>query len=329
MSTRRGLSTSILSSERKKKKSMSDIINEQLDAGDVASLDGDAWDAVGGDCPRIDDYREESSQRDDEDEDGGKIDGDRMRSKLKRSKSENSQQQRKKLRHRGPLDASLSTGEYAATPVDVEAAMDDIFGALEMNDEDDDAMGLFPSRVNDEENSAHDTDDDEDGFKSRKKSKKRASGKPETEEEYVERLEAQQAMKRKTRRVGGGGAEEDDILEQLETLRTAQMELVGTGAQESGEEDDQRAKQRQRAQDAVKHYVMVYSQLLRVRIKLQPVVARAIAFPQYYSLPDYLQVDDERAKLDREEVSHHLRDLLALFNTLSDDEKVTQKQKSP
>ncbi|EKF30162.1 hypothetical protein MOQ_006029 [Trypanosoma cruzi marinkellei] len=331
MSTSRGLSG------RRKKKSISDIVNEQIGGGDAESYEVDAWDEFGGDNPKIDDYHEGDEHDDDDDVVGSVKKRSRTERRL-REPTHRPQQGRKQLRRRGPLDASLSTGAYAATPVDVEAAMDDIFGALEMNDGDEDEMNFLDSykdgagegKINeDDESSAAAavaaspaTKDNSVG-----KKRKRVGGKPETEEAYIAWLEAQQAKKR-ARRHGIAGGDEDGILEQLESLRNAQMEVVAKEVQE-GEDDseDPRAKQRRRAQAALRHYVMVYSQLLRVRIKLQPSIARAVAFPQYYALPDYLNSDEAQIRQGTEEVVRRLHDLLGVFYLLtSDDKQVKQKE---
>ncbi|KEG09283.1 protein AATF/BFR2 [Trypanosoma grayi] len=323
MSARRGTPALMSSSTaRKRKKSMSEIVNEQFAESDARSREGDVWDDVGGEAPQIDDYYNDDD------------DYDVPAPASKRSRTEQ-QQQPKRLRRRGPLDASLSAGEYAATPVDVEAAMDGIFGALEMNDDDDDYADEDLAALHEDDSDGYgdeDDDDDEDGEEEEaaerksKQKRKRASGRPETEEEYVAWLEAQQEKKQARRRAAGGDGE-SGILEQLESLRKAQMELGVKEAQEGSDAaDDPRVKQRQRAQAAVRHYVMLYSQLLRVRIKLQPAVARAVAFPQYYALEDFLQEENAQAKADVEEVASNLRELLGTFHALSTDGKQQQQQ---
>ncbi|ESL11573.1 hypothetical protein TRSC58_00672 [Trypanosoma rangeli SC58] len=322
MSASRGLSG------RRKKKSLSEIVNEQLDNGGAGRHEVDAWDDLGGDAPKIDDYYEGDDY---DDKNAVELATKRSRTERLREPRHRPQQRPQQLRRRGPLDASLSTGEYAATPVDVEAAMDDIFGALEMNDADEDQMPFLDGYMDgaggdnsreDEESFAGAVDATTD--KSRGKKRKRASGKPETEEEYIAWVEAQQ-MKKRARRHASAGGDEDDILEQLESLRHAQMELVAKETQEGdGDDDDLRAKQRQRAQAAVRHYVMVYSQLLRVRIKLQPPIARAVALPQYYALPDFVRSDEAQIKHSMEVVAKHLNDLLGAFYLLATDDKQTK-----
>ncbi|ORC88999.1 protein AATF/BFR2 [Trypanosoma theileri] len=369
MSVRRGqLSSSSSSSLTRRrstnKKSVSDIINEQFANEDGRFGETDAWDDVGGDGPHIDDYRDDGSGGDDDEGNNSYLHQYETLPAAKRKKTEGIQQKRqaeekknKKLRRRGPLDSSLSTGEYAATPVDVEAAMDGIFGALEMNDDEDydedfdyndyddeddadfsdmqkDSKGSrkkggqdYDYDYDDEDYEEEDAADDKAETSHGKKRKRTSGGKPETEEEYIAWLEARQAKKQALRRSLGGDAE-GDILEQLESLRNVQMELLAKEAVE-GSEDDPRAKERQRAQAAVRHYVMVYSQLLRVRLKLQPIVARAVAFPQYYALPDFLESDEGEIHTGVNEVVDSLESLLTTFYALAKDGKESkEKQKS-
>ncbi|PWV08738.1 putative AATF protein [Trypanosoma cruzi] len=321
-------------SGRRKKMSISDIVNEQIGGGDAERYEVDAWDEFGGDNPKIDDYHE-GDEHDDDDDVVGSVKRRSGTERRLREPTSRPQQERKQLRRRGPLDASLSTGAYAATPVDVEAAMDDIFGALEMNDGDEDEMnfldfykdGAGGDKINEDDESSAAVASTAIKDNSLGKKRKRVGGKPETEEAYIAWLEAQQAKKR-ARRHDIAGGDEDGILEQLESLRNAQMEVVAKEVQE-GEDDseDPRAKQRRRAQAALRHYVMVYSQLLRVRIKLQPSIARAVAFPQYYSLPDYLNSDEAQIRQGTEEVVRRLRELIGVFYHLtSDDKQVKQKE---
>ncbi|RNF26690.1 protein AATF/BFR2 [Trypanosoma conorhini] len=312
MSSSRGLSG------RRKKKSLSEVLNEQLGNGGAGRRGEEAWDDFGGDAPKIDDYHEEGDYDDDE---------EAVESAAKRGRTERPREpKQRQLRRRGPLDASLSTGEYAATPVDVEAAMDDIFGALEMNDADEDETNFLGSYTHGSGGDEIHEDGDSSAAaeaaaeKARGKKRKRAGGKPETEEAYIAWLEAQQRKKRAGRRRDAAGGDEDGILEQLESLRNAQMELVAKETQEDDVED-LRARQRQRAQAAVRHYVMVYSQLLRVRIKMQPCVSRALALPQYYALPDFLQSGEAEVKHSIEMVTDYLNDLLGVFYLLATDDK--------
>ncbi|KAH9601177.1 Apoptosis-antagonizing transcription factor [Trypanosoma melophagium] len=364
MSARRGQfsssssSSSIMRRRSTMKKSMSDIINEQF-ADEKGQFDEtDAWDDGGGDGPHIDDYHEDGGIGEEDcynDNDNNRyLQQHETGPAAKRKKTERLQQEqqeekkRTKLRRRGPLDASLSTGEYAATPVDVEAAMDGIFGALEMDEhEDDDDFGDIPmngtAAINSDDNANNEDEDDyynnnyyyyeseersaAETLRGKKRKRTSGGGQPETEEEYIAWLKARQAKKQALRR-SIGGDDEGNILEQLESLRNAQMELMAKETAE-GDKDDPRAKERQRAQAAVRHYVMLYSQLLRVRLKLQPVVVRAVAFPQYYALPDFLKSDGGEIRSGVDEVVDSLNTLLSTFYSLASDGKESkQKQKS-
>ncbi|CAJ16179.1 hypothetical protein, conserved [Trypanosoma brucei brucei TREU927] len=291
MSTRSGKQASMCG--KKRLKSVSDIINEQFSGNGAERNDMDAWDELGGDKPQIDDYYEGN---DSGNEGADDFDGMPPLSTTKRRRTEHKLPQRKeekRLRRRGPLDPSLSAGDYAATPVDVEAAMDGIFGALEMGEDD---------------------EEDISGEGDAKGSKRGGGRKYETEEQYVKWLEAQQA-KKLSKRPDSGLTEEDDILQQLESLRSAQVELLHK--QESGDTSNPQAREREQVQKAIHHYVMVYSQLLRMRIKLQPVVARAVTFPQYYALKDFLQNGDETIKKETKVVTGSLKELLGTFLSLA------------
>ncbi|KAG8343254.1 putative AATF protein [Trypanosoma vivax] len=283
---------------RKRRKSVSDVVNDQFIREATRGHDVDAWDDVGGDAPQIDDYYEWDENNHDDGEEyhgGGASSASAVQKQVETKRNVKTQdRQQKRLRRRGPLDESLMTGEYAATPVDVEAAMDNIFGALEV--EDDDFDGEFT----------------EEG----EKSKGRKHKKRETEEEYIKMLEARQEKKRVKFR---GTDEEGDILQQLEDLRSAQMQLLH---QREGEEDsDPRAEERERTQAAVRHYLMVYSQLLRTRIKLQPAVVRAAAFPQYYALNDFVENGGTSISEGIAEVRRYLRDILGVLSSLADDKQ--------
>nr|CCC89337.1 unnamed protein product [Trypanosoma congolense IL3000] len=290
MSSRHVQSSSV--SGRKRKKSVSDIINEQFGISDARRNSADEFDDFYGDGPMIDDYYEGNESGDENMDDN--VDS-RITPASKRHRAEDTssrKKQEKRLRRRGPIDPSLSTGEYAATPVEVEAAMDDLFGALEMDEDD---MSL----------------DEGEGLQVNEKGKHR---KAETEEEYIQWLEAQQ-KKRQRRRGAAGLTEEGDILQQIEALRSAQVELLQR-EQEGGSAADPEAKERVKAQEAIQHYVMLYSQLLRMRIKLQPVVTRAIAFPQYYALSDFIDNGDSQIREGTTAVVQSLRGVWGKFTPL-------------
>lgn len=204
---------------------------------------------------------------------------------------------KRKLRHRGPLDASLSEGKYTAKPVaDVEAMMDDMFADLDMSNLDAEAEeDVYGS----DEGSSQSAGGDE-GAEGRGKQRRRRRVKDLTEEEYAAFL----AEKRKKRRValkngsglslGAVDGEEGAILEQLESLRQAQVSLVkGAGEGEGGANRSDDAAAQAKTQEAVKHYIMLYAQLLRIRVKLQPAVVKAISIPQYYAKSLFTERQEE------------------------------------
>eukprot|EP00796_Vickermania_ingenoplastis_P005727 gene5727-4088_t len=204
------------------------------------------------------------------------------------------------LRRRGPLDDSLSTGKYASTPVNVEAAMDDLFGGLDMGDLDDEANDLI----------GDDSDADEDG-EDGASGDERAAGQRPSKRKRVKDLSAEEYMeyveKKAKRRKGagsslsgaasglrlssreGGNEEEEDILQQLELLRAQQLHLVqgaavdGSDAEEAAAREAEEKQRRERTKEAVRYNIMLYSHLLRLRVKLQPAVVKAISLPQYYA----------------------------------------------
>ncbi|KAK7195564.1 AATF protein [Novymonas esmeraldas] len=262
-----------------------------------------------------------------------------------------------RLRHRGPLDASLSEGKYAAAAVDVEAAMDDIFGALDMGDMDaegeeiySDVDGSDAAGAASEEGDDEDDDEDDGGRSSGSGSgsggdqrpgrrgdtargaaaqakdgagRKRRRAKDLTEEEYAAWLEKKSASLKGSRRplsFSGDGSvsdavlnsEEADVLRQLGELRQTQMSLVPSSA-DAADPSSAAAAQAQsdgaRTRDAVQHLVMVYGQLLRLRVLLQPAVTKAVCMPQYYALPLFTKADaDVDAAAGTEEELDEMRE---------------------
>ncbi|TPP45489.1 Apoptosis antagonizing transcription factor family protein [Leishmania donovani] len=182
-----------------------------------------------------------------------------------------------RLRHRGPLDASLSEGKYAATPVNERGGR----GVASKND----AVG-----------------------------RKRRRAKDLTEKEYTAWLENKSSKQKKAGQLrrsislGGGNSgvgeavldsEEADILRQLSELRQTQMSLVpagnaaSAGTSSAAAETASTQTDAKQTRDVVQHLIMVYGQLLRLRVLLQPAVTKAISMPQYYAHSLFVDGDAE------------------------------------
>ncbi|CUG90059.1 apoptosis antagonizing transcription factor-like protein, putative [Bodo saltans] len=168
-------------------------------------------------------------------------------------------------RLRGPLDESLAKGAYDAIPVSMSdfdsTNVDDIFGMLDEG-EGDAAEG--------------------DAF--------------EDEDEYATWLEerakkAPRKSRRSTAAASSGGdgqqqfagATEDDIdiLQQVAALRERQLAVV---AESTADNDEATARSNDDRAAALRGLLDQYNQLLKLRVRLQPVVAKMVQFPQHYSL---------------------------------------------
>ncbi|CCW60781.1 unnamed protein product [Phytomonas sp. EM1] len=296
---------------KKKRKPLAELVHEELDAstshhspsdryGKGDPLTGDDADAGMGGAVEEYDWENDSEE--------AFSPSSSAKNGKTRKRLRGEEDSRGKLRRRGPLDPMLSQGKYAATPVDVETAMDNIFGALDMADLDAEGEELYEVDEDGEEGLESDDDDgageeSDDDFETRgkKKGKKAARKKVKrakdlTEEEYVEWLSKKQ---QKRRRTAGGllsssdphGGEEEAILEQLESLRQQQLQLVRRAPREGegeGEVESSSASP-SRAQEAIRHFVSLYTQLLHVRAKLQPAVCRAVGLPPYYARSLFLE----------------------------------------
>lgn len=186
--TKDGRQVILLQNKKNKKKSLSQIMNEQFDepigSGDVGGYNEDSF-ASGGSPPMIEEYDEVPVYHSEGERGGGGSEvgdtaggykrflGERKRAREeeaaaeeKRSNYANSRanskrfgaaagrelSQKSPLRRRGPLDPSLSTGKYLATPRNIEAAMDDLFGGLDMADLEEEANEVIPHSAEEEEN---------------------------------------------------------------------------------------------------------------------------------------------------------------------------------
>ncbi|KPI86706.1 hypothetical protein ABL78_4222 [Leptomonas seymouri] len=313
-----------------KKKSLADVVNEQLTAsalgGGNGSDDGMEY-AEGGIAEDfdMDDYSNDAFGE--EDAKSAKAAGRTAAASGKNGRRiKTGAAAASRLRHRGPLDASLSEGKYSATPISVEAAVDNIFGALDMGDMDaegeeylsDEDAGSF-GEGDDSDREVESSDYAETGAGKAKKepaTRKRRRAKDLTEDEYTAWLERKSQKEMKSGRLrrplsfGGGGSgvngvddavvnsEEADILRQLNELRQTQhISLVPSAdagaAGESGSSTAAAAAQSdaKSTRDTVQQFIMVYGQLLRLRVLLQPAVTRAISVPQYYARPLFLERD--------------------------------------
>ncbi|KAG5480013.1 hypothetical protein LSCM1_06433 [Leishmania martiniquensis] len=317
---------------KQKKKSLADAVNEQLtvsafssgDAEGAYHKDDDEY-ADGGVAEdyEYDDVNPHDSGGEDDAEwgsHGRAVSSAAKKLAKKTEKRLSSSAAASRLRHRGPLDASLSEGKYAATPVNVEAAIGDIFGALDMGDMDAEGEELLDK--DDTNTEASDNDANVGGAVPKKDvvGRKRRRAKDLTEEEYTAWLQRKSDRLKKAgkqrRSIAFGGdvssvrdaglnSEEADILRQLSDLRQAQMSLVpAVGAAAAGDAESagissatatalSAQSDTQQTRDAVQHFIMVYGQLLRLRVLLQPAVTKAIVMPQYYARSLFLDGDAE------------------------------------
>lgn len=251
-----------------RKKSRSELLNEELDP--FAAAPDDAFDEP---APAVDDY--------DANEDAV------ARPKARKSGG--------RLLRRGPLDASLQSGKYAAVaraPKHAEEDDVDDFGADDAFDERDananvdSIFGMF-----DEDDEAEAGLQDEDAF-----------------EEYMEAKARDRKRRAKRARPAKGAdeAEEDDgvdfaelddddadVMRQIHELRQRQKLAVTGSATEAAVRGSaaNTAAERERAQ----HCVSEYSALLALRLKMQPLVARALRMPQHYSMPAFARRNEDIA----------------------------------
>ena len=157
----------------------------------------------------------------------------------------------KKLTFKASLDDSFSKGKYAATAVDAEAAMDDIFGALDGDIEDEVGAAKF-----------------------------------KTQEQYEEWFEQNKDTLVKKDPLAGVDERDIDVVKQLEDLRKRQQgtrtDMTFTSAISTQLKDaDQQAKDS----------VSAFSDLVQFRWRLQPAVVNAVRFPQGEMLGHFAKSD--------------------------------------
>lgn len=272
-----------------KKKTLSDILNDQLGGHQEPSDHLEHEDMF---APEVDDFYDDEL----EDVPSAKLrrlEGDRKKPVPTKGK---------KLRARGPLDDSFTTGKYAVENVtagDAEAAVDDIFGMLDEDDTAATGAGLT------------------------------------TEEDYEKWYNEERLPKKRIRSKMGVNAEESDILDQLEQLRERQLAVVsGNDATNFDRAEEARTS------NILKDHIVAYSSLLRVRVKLQPLVTKFLQFPQYYSLPTFVKQESGIAaacKAVRADLRSVWDDLTAVasrldcgadqFSTQVKDQTLTDMQK--
>ncbi|KPA75302.1 hypothetical protein ABB37_08602 [Leptomonas pyrrhocoris] len=301
-----------------KKKSLADAVNEQLTAS-TRGGGGQEYAEEGGVAEDFDfsdtDIDNNGDVGTDDAYDGQKAgraaaaSGKKAKGPTKSTVASSSASSR--LRHRGPLDTSLSEGKYAAVPVNVEAAMDDIFGALDMGDMEAEGEEMLDGE--DKEGESFSDADSQNGSaaearKTKKQpesaTRKRRRAKDLTEDEYAAWFEQKSQKEKKSGRLrrplsfgadGGDEAsmnsEEADIFRQLNELRRTQHVSLVPSADAAAAAATTTTMSAAAAvqsdakgtRDAVQRFIMVYGQLLRLRVLLQPALTRAISVPQYYA----------------------------------------------
>ena len=211
-----------------------------------------------------------------------------------------------KLRRRGPIDSSLSTGKYAAAPM---AGSDDDMGSIDENfDADDmdfdvdgkmdDMFGLLDDEGQDEKGAGIQTEEqfEEWWADNKKNAPKKAKLK---------------ASKRARDAFDGGELDRDDqdLLAQVEALRERQMNITAVD-----DFDAAAASEMKGNSEVSQHNVMLFTKLLALRLKMQPCVTKAVQFPQYYAYDSYLKKDkDTKAAVNeaRKAAAETAQDLLA------------------
>ncbi|CAC9484459.1 AATF_protein_-_putative [Leishmania infantum] len=322
---------------KQRKRSLAETVNEQLARSAFGG--GGAGGAYRDDDEYADGGFAEDYEFDDVDSNGFNGDDDAERGSRRQTAASAAEKPTKdaakklpssasssRLRHRGPLDASLSEGKYAATPVNVEAAMDDIFGTLDMGDLDAEGEEFYDGDDMDaEEEEEQEQGYGEDGDRKERGGRgvaskndavgrKRRRAKDLTEKEYTAWLENKSSKQKKAGQLrrsislGGGNSgvgeavldsEEADILRQLSELRQTQMSLVpagnaaSAGTSSAAAETASTQTDAKQTRDVVQHLIMVYGQLLRLRVLLQPAVTKAISMPQYYARSLFVDGDAE------------------------------------
>ncbi|TPP49909.1 Apoptosis antagonizing transcription factor family protein [Leishmania donovani] len=273
---------------KQRKRSLAETVNEQLARSAFGG--GGAGGAYRDDDEYADGGFAEDYEFDDVDSNGFNGDDDAERGSRRQTAASAAEKPTKdaakklpssasssRLRHRGPLDASLSEGKYAATPVNERGGR----GVASKND----AVG-----------------------------RKRRRAKDLTEKEYTAWLENKSSKQKKAGQLrrsislGGGNSgvgeavldsEEADILRQLSELRQTQMSLVpagnaaSAGTSSAAAETASTQTDAKQTRDVVQHLIMVYGQLLRLRVLLQPAVTKAISMPQYYARSLFVDGDAE------------------------------------
>lgn len=289
----KGTSTSSAGKKKRVKPTLSDALNQQFDIPSSSSHDP-AQDLDEG--PIVESYGWEPE---DGDEDAFKA--DRKAAGRKHARTDSLDGGSKRLRRRGPLDESLSSGQYAGTAVSVEAAMDDLFGGLDMADIDDEAGEMIDDDDDDDFDLEEGGDDDDEAEPEGRARRKQRRVSELSEEDYVAYLE-KKSKKRQPGASSGLSREgpvhegvEDELLGQLDDMRSQHIQLLKKETAAPGDE-----KHRQQMKDTVLQYTMMYSQLLRLRVRLQPAVLRGIQLPQYYSKSLFTDKKDQKGPLHGE-----------------------------
>lgn len=263
--------TVTLKNKSMRKKTLSEIVTEQMedDASRNGRLGGSRITFEDDDGGVVEDYEEIHE----EEENASKGYSDIIKKKRQRETSSSSAS----LRRRGPLDPELSTGKYAATPVSVEAAMDQLFSGFDTGDLQDEINDFADLEDDDDEEADEMEASSEDEAETKPKKRKRV--KDLSEADYIKYLEKKEKAKPQV-----SLTVEDDIHTQLEELRAQQIQLLHRQGKKGAPEENLGQRQA-KIQESVKYFIALYAQLLRVRVKLQPAVLSGVALPQYYALP--------------------------------------------
>eukprot|EP00672_Neobodo_designis_P025676 CAMPEP_0174842092 /NCGR_PEP_ID=MMETSP1114-20130205/9699_1 /TAXON_ID=312471 /ORGANISM="Neobodo designis, Strain CCAP 1951/1" /LENGTH=474 /DNA_ID=CAMNT_0016076289 /DNA_START=33 /DNA_END=1457 /DNA_ORIENTATION=+ len=255
-----------------RKKTRSELVSEQLDPFNEGAADAA--------------FREEAPTVEAYDAEGDAAQARSMRPRAKRGEV--------KLRRRGPLDASLSSGKYAAVP------------RGEADDDDDDGEA-FDAR------GAEATLDDMFGMLDEDAAEQSAGIKTQAQlEQYLERradatgrkAAAAAAAKRGRGQDGDEPAKDyshldagdADVMMQIDEIRRRNKALnVTTGGGADGDDADGSRAAIEREVEHARKCVALSAQLLAFRLKLQPAVSAAVRLPQYYALPAFEEHSDRVA----------------------------------
>jgi protein AATF/BFR2 len=259
-----------------KKKTRSERLNEELDP--FAEVQHDGFED---ERPAVDDYD---------------VDADASHARVAGGKA--ARDKKTRLRFRGPLDESLSSGKYAAVPrhagrrevdedvgddedmdfdaADAEGNMDDIFGMF-----DEDAQEHTAGLKSEQEFERYLEERAKTKRKPSAAKKKKKAKKGEEQEGEGEASDDEDAVKDYSHLDEGDA----DVMRQIHELRSGARKLAITVVDADGRTQEGLNENVELGRECV----ALYNQLLAYRMKLQPVISAAVRLPQYYALDSFVK----------------------------------------